>query len=68
MKESRTRQIAVCPLCGTIYSNVPAVSRKNNGMLICPDCGSREAMESIGINHAEQEKILLSMKKVGIGQ
>ena len=29
----------VCPLCGRTYTEVPALSRKDNTMLICPDCG-----------------------------
>ena len=48
----------VCPLCGMEYHGVPALSRTDNQTLICPDCGSRQALESIGISKEEQEKIL----------
>ena len=47
-----------CPKCGKLYGGVPAVSREDNKTLICPDCGTREALESIGVGVEEQEKIL----------
>lgn len=48
----------ICPKCGCIYTERPALSRTDNEMLICPDCGTREALESIGISKEEQEKIV----------
>ena len=57
MKDNDTRS-AVCPLCGKTYRGVPAVSRTDNKTLICPDCGTREALESIGISPEEREKIV----------
>ena len=48
----------VCPRCGIEYHGVPALSRIDNETLICPDCGTREALESIGISKEEQEKIV----------
>lgn len=33
------------------------MARDNSGP-ICPDCGTREALESIGVDRAEQERIL----------
>ncbi len=47
----------VCPKCGRTYTERPAMARDNSGP-ICPDCGTREALESIGVNAAEQDKIL----------
>ena len=41
-----------------VYTEVPALSRTDNETLICPDCGIREALESIGISKEEQEKII----------
>ena len=35
----------VCPVCGQGYYDAPALSRKDNKTLICPDCGTREALE-----------------------
>ena len=57
MKDN-VRQIRVCPLCGKTYGEAPALSRTDNETLICPDCGTRQALESIGIDAEEQEKII----------
>ena len=56
--KSEIRQIRVCPLCGKTYAEPPALSRTDNETLICPDCGTRQALESIGISAEEREKIL----------
>ena len=48
----------VCPKCGQSYKGRPVLSREDNKTLICPDCGVREALESIGVGTAEQEEIL----------
>lgn len=47
-----------CPKCGCTYTERPAVSRTDNETMICPDCGTREALESIGISKDEQDKII----------
>jgi transcription elongation factor Elf1 len=47
-----------CPLCGKIYQGSPALSRADNETLICPDCGTRQALESIGVCGKEQESII----------
>ena len=52
------REIRGCPLCGQTYGEAPALSRTDNETLICPDCGTRQALESIGVSAEEQEKIL----------
>ena len=57
MKETITRT-AVCPRCGKEYTGRPALSRADNQTPLCPDCGTREALESIGVDTAEQDKIL----------
>ena len=51
-------EIRICPLCGNTYTDPPALSRTDNETPICPDCGTRQALESIGISAEEQEKIL----------
>ena len=51
-------QLRKCPKCEELYGGVPAVSREDNKTLICPDCGTREALESIGVKSDEQEQIL----------
>lgn len=49
---------AICPICGKTYTGVPALSRTDNETLICPDCGTRQALASIGVDTSEQEQIL----------
>jgi hypothetical protein len=57
MKHNEIR-IKTCPRCGKIYSDAPALSRADSKTLLCPDCGTREALESIGVKADEQEQIL----------
>lgn len=57
MKDNIIRT-AVCPLCGSVYHGHPALSRTDNETLICPDCGTRQALESIGVEAEEQERII----------
>ncbi len=56
--EMRITELNRCPLCGRMYSEHPAISRTDNVTPICPDCGIRQALASIGIAHEEQETIL----------
>ena len=58
MKEISITQIKICPRCGQAYHEPPALSRINNQTLICPDCGTREALESMDVDQEEQEVIL----------
>lgn len=53
-----TSELKLCPRCGKAYHGFPALSREDNETYICPDCGTREALESIGIGEDEQEQIL----------
>lgn len=57
MKDNIIRT-AACLLCGRTYHGAPALSREDNKTLICPDCGTRQALASIGIEASEQEQIL----------
>ena len=57
MKEEE-RITRSCPICGKEYSEHPALSRVDGLTLICPDCGIREALESIGVKEEERERIL----------
>ena len=59
MKVERTERI--CPICGKLYTGIPATSRTDNITPICPDCGTRQALETLGISQEEQEKILSIM-------
>jgi len=58
MKNDNVTRMAVCPLCGKLYTGHPALSRADNRTEICPDCGIRQALESIGIQPDEREEIL----------
>lgn len=60
MKESGNFTIRICPKCGKEYKGIPALSRVDNSP-ICSDCGTREALESIGVCLEEQEKILAAI-------
>ncbi len=62
MKDNIAR-LRICPRCGHSYVNPPALSRTDNRTLICPDCGTREALESIGVCEAEQEEILATIHR-----
>lgn len=57
-KNTKNLKKRTCPLCGKEYTAHPALSRKDNKTLICPDCGTREALQSIGIDIEEQERVL----------
>lgn len=52
------RIVRICPVCGQEYTEAPALSRTDNETLICPDCGTRQALASIGIGVEEQGEIL----------
>lgn len=58
MKTNNIVSIQLCPICGNSYRGVPATSRTDGKTSICPDCGTREALESIGISKEEQDLIL----------
>ena len=58
MKKDEKKAERSCPICGQTYSDHPAISRTDNATLICPDCGIRQALSSIGIEPDEQERIL----------
>ena len=53
----------ICPKCGQSYKGGPALCRDDGKTLICPDCGVREALESIGVRTAEQEEILAAIHR-----
>ena len=57
MKDNERRP-RICPRCGKEYHEAPAISRTDNETLICPDCGTREALQSIGVGLSEQDEII----------
>lgn len=62
MKNDEIRT-AVCPLCGKTYHGHPALSRTDNETPICPDCGTRQALESIGVTGEEQDEIITTIHR-----
>lgn len=56
-KTNTRLRISFCPKCGCKVDCHPAVSRIDNS-LICSDCGTREALDSIGVCPDEQERII----------
>lgn len=64
MKNDEIRT-AVCPLCGKTYHGHPALSRTDNETLICPDCGIRQALESICVTGDEAEEIISTIHRSG---
>lgn len=63
MKNDNISVIRICPKCRNSYCGRPALSRLDNKTLICPDCGTREALESIGVDADEQEKIIKTIHR-----
>ena len=55
--------IRVCPICGHSYADVPALSRRDNKTLICPDCGIREALEEFGVSDSLAQDHVISLAK-----
>ena len=35
----------ICPVCKKVYTDYPAISRKDNKTLICTECGMKEIQE-----------------------
>ena len=40
----------ICPKCNKPYNLPPAISREDNKTLICPECGTREALLAMGMS------------------
>lgn len=63
MKKNNMMRISICPRCGHSYCEPPALSREDNKTLICPDCGTREALETLGVTSEEQEQIIAAIHR-----
>ena len=61
--ETKELKVRVCPICGQEYTDHPAISRADNETPICSDCGTRQALESLGIDTDEQEKIITAIHR-----
>ena len=47
-----------CPICGCEYDGIPALSRVDNATDICPDCGTRQALEMLQVPACDVDHIL----------
>ena len=56
-EEKAMTEKLTCPICGQEYTDEPALSRDNQ-TLICPDCGTRESLEAMGLGKAEQDAVI----------
>lgn len=63
MQKPVSNEERTCPICGRSYNGHPALSRTDNETLICPDCGTRQALASIGVDEKEQEEILATIHR-----
>lgn len=53
----------VCPICGKEYTDIPALSRLDNTTLICPDCGTRQALETINVVDRESQDYIINLAR-----
>ena len=58
MRTDRHADCRICPVCGVAFTEVPALSREDNTTAICPDCGLRQALESIGLSQEKTATII----------
>ena len=63
MQKPVSNEERTCPICGRSYTGHPALSRTDNETLICPDCGTRQALASIGVDETEQDEILATIHR-----
>ena len=63
MQKPVSNEERTCPICGRSYTGHPALSRTDTETLICPDCGTRQALASIGVDEKEQEEILATIHR-----
>lgn len=57
MKSDNSTTLRTCPAVGRSTAGSRSFEKYPNTQ-ICPDCGTREALESIGVSADEQEKII----------
>ena len=62
--KKKTMYTATCPLCGKVYHEPPAVSRRDNKTRICSECGQREAWTQMGLRRDEQDTIIAKARRV----
>lgn len=53
-----------CPVCKKNYCEPPAISRIDNHTKICPICGTKEALENLGMSDDAEQIILNTVKRI----
>jgi len=56
-----TQQL-VCDRCGMKYTAHPVPSKSDPNVLLCPECGTRDNLQDMGLSEKEQEQIIQTMK------
>ena len=62
--ETVSNEVKVCPKCGKTYKGHPAISRDDNQTPICPLCGTKEALEGLGLSQQEIDEIIQKIPKI----
>lgn len=62
--ETAANEFKICPKCGKCYKAPSAISRVDNKTQICPTCGTREALEGLGIKDDEIDRIIEKIPKI----
>lgn len=57
--------MAVCPKCGKETNRLLALSRTDNETMICDECGTKEALDAVGLikGSSMREAILHATQK-----
>lgn len=54
----------ICPRCGKAYVGKPALSRADGKTEICPDCGTEEALDAIGMGKEDKKGVMDAVAEV----
>ena len=60
-------RIRTCPICKKEYKGRPALSRVDSKTEICPECGTREALQIVGKTTKEINEVVELIKKATNG-
>ena len=63
MQKPVSNEERTCPICGRSYTGQRALARTDKETLVCPDCGTRQALASSGVDEKEQEEILATIHR-----
>ena len=57
----------ICPLCRNAYTDPPALSRTDSKTPICPDCGSRQALQALGVATIGVAAVMQEVNWIAVG-